>query len=200
MQQLHPLRIELATTKECHTGDIASRTTETRDKAGAYRILASNEYKWDRCVRGSGSFNCCLVSHDHGDPPLQKISNKCRQPIQMVVRPSLLNHHIMTLAEASLAQPFAKGDDEVVEGRGRRAAKKADDRYRCRLRKRHRRPCRHSAQKADELASLHRDLSQAGKAYRWLTYRDCRGAVTGRRGLLQKDGRIFAWPPVMVDR
>src|SRR5262249_45965513 len=72
-----------------------------------------------------------------------------------------LDRHVLALDKSLFLQTLLECRHEMHEPCRRRAAKKANHRHRRLLRARRERPCRHAAEKRDELAPVHSITSSA---------------------------------------
>ena len=92
---------------------------------------------------------------DRGDLPAHEIGRQSRQPIQLIVRPAILDGDVLAFDEFSVIQTLPKGIDNICEAGSRGASEKSDNRHRRLLRARHERPRgRRAAEQRDELAPL----------------------------------------------
>jgi 2-polyprenyl-6-methoxyphenol hydroxylase-like FAD-dependent oxidoreductase len=81
--------------------------------------------------------------------------------IELIVRPALLDLHVLALDESGLVQALAERQHDMRERLGRRATEKSDDRHRRLLGARRERPHSRPAEQRDEVASVHSITSSA---------------------------------------
>jgi hypothetical protein len=92
--------------QEAHAGEVAAGPVETGDKAQLDRIGASKEDDWNGCGcrlgrHGRGSAAYC---YDNGDLAANKLGRKRWQPFVLILRPAILERHILSLDVASILQ------------------------------------------------------------------------------------------------
>jgi hypothetical protein len=73
-----------------------------------------------------------LLPTMNGHRTAQQLGHEPRQPIQTIVRPSILDGHVLALDESAFVQTLTECRHEMRERRGWRAPQKPD-RRRCRL-------------------------------------------------------------------
>src|SRR5262249_49368999 len=100
-------------------------------------------------------------AYNYRRTPADQIRCQCRQPVELIFRPTVFDRDILALAKAGLFQTFAKCAQAVRESIRRYRGEKSDDRHRPLLRPRHQRRCRRAAKQRDELAPLHSITSSA---------------------------------------
>src|SRR5262245_12111170 len=166
MQQREPLCTTQAAAKERHARQIALRSVEAGDETHLHRIFTDDEH--ERYGR-AGNPHCRQhrrrVADDHGRLPADQIGGETRQPIRLIVPPTLLDDDIAAFDEPFLTQPFGEFRHEVRKRRGARAAKKTDHRHRRLLRPRRDRPRRRrAAEQRDELAASHHSITSSARA------------------------------------
>ena len=99
--------------------------------------------------------DCCHVT-------AYQIGCEVRQLIKLILRPPILDGHILTLDMAGFAEALPECGHETRSIARPRAAKESDYRH-CRLlRGCHQRPRCRAANKCDELAAFHSHHPQAG--------------------------------------
>jgi hypothetical protein len=154
-QQLQALRPQLAA-EEGHPRDIAAARIEARHQAGIDRIAADHEDDRNRRRRLLGGHRTegDPATHDHGHLPGRQIGRQRRQPIILVLRPSVFDGHILPVDIAGLPQALAERVHALGRPLRRSAVKDADHRHRLRLRARHPRPRGGRAEKDDKVRRL----------------------------------------------
>src|SRR5262249_1255060 len=106
------------------------------------------------CWRSKGSNDSDLASN--------QISRQARQPLVFALCPAVFDRHISSLDEAKFVQAFLEGGHQVCPFGGRPAIEEANDRQRCLLRARRKRPRRgRAAEQRDEHAPSHSITSSA---------------------------------------
>ena len=140
-----------------HARNVAARPVKAGDEPEPDRVAAC--FKDDRNRLG-----CRLCRkrrrsasrRNHSHPTMNQISHHRRQPIISALRPAVFDRHVLAFDVTGFAQPFEKGRQLSRITFGRSEVDKPDHRHRRLLRARSERPCcRSSAEKRDELASLH---------------------------------------------
>ena len=83
---------------EGDAGDVTTRPIETRDEAVLNRVTAGCEDDRDFRVRGFGrNAPMGAVRSDHRHLTAYQIGSKVRQSIILVLRPAILDRHILAL-------------------------------------------------------------------------------------------------------
>src|SRR5262249_3761058 len=85
-------------------------------------------------------------AYNYRRPPADQIRCQCRQPVELIFRPTVFDRDILALAKAGLFQTFAKCAQAVRESIRRYRGEEADNRQRLLLRARGERPCRRAAE------------------------------------------------------
>jgi hypothetical protein len=83
-----------------------------------------------------------------------KIGQHRRQALRTALQPVVLDHDILALDKAPLAQPGAERGKTSGEGAGRPRVDDRDHRHRCLLRLRRERPCGRAANQCDEFPTM----------------------------------------------
>src|SRR5262249_40597623 len=104
---------------------------------------------------GLGHLRRLCIADDHSHLTLDEFRREARQPIELIVRPTIFDRHVLALDKSFFLQTLLECRHEMHERCGRRATKKANYRYRRLLRPCRDRPRRHAAEQCDELAAPH---------------------------------------------
>src|SRR5215472_5092013 len=139
------------------TGDIAARPVETGNEAELNRVAAACEDDRDRRSRRLG-YDCRrgVVHSDHRYLTAHQISCEVGQSVGLVLRPAILDRHILTLDVAGFTKALAECSQKVCTIGRPRDAEESHDRHRRLLRARRERPGGgRAADERDELAPLH---------------------------------------------
>src|SRR5262249_4270996 len=92
------------------------RPVETGDKTEPDRVLADGEDDGDRrgcrlgCQRRSGTSAC----GDHGDLSANQFSRQLRQPIDLILSPSVFNRHVLAFDIAGVFETLAKSAQTIT--------------------------------------------------------------------------------------
>src|SRR5262249_18119083 len=111
---------------------------------------------------GLGPCRRLCIADDHSHLTLDEFRREARQPIKLIVRPTIFDRHVLALDKSFFLQTFLECRHEMHERCGRRATKKANYRYRRLLRPRRDRPRRRTAEQRDERAAPHSITPSAG--------------------------------------
>src|SRR5262249_27978384 len=145
---------------ERQTGDVATRSRQTRDQAGADRVPRRRENDGDdrRRLLGSHDSGSRRCDNDINLAP-DELGRDLGEALVASFPPAILDRDSATLDPAEFAQaPHTSGNPLAVECR-RACDKKSDRRQRaCLLRACRERPCRRAAEQCDELAPPHGGL------------------------------------------
>jgi hypothetical protein len=96
------------------------------------------------------------VRYDHGDPSANQLGRQRRQPVKLILRPAVLDRHVLALDIAGVFQALAKCTQLIRDCMRRSVVEKSNHRHRRLLRVRCAGPCcRPAAKKRDELAPPH---------------------------------------------
>src|SRR5262249_20435376 len=98
---------------------------------------------------------------DHRHLTAREISGEVRQSIVLILRPVVLNRHVLAFEIATLANAMPERGHKVGSAAGRRGAENPDHRHRLLLRARREGPRRRAADERDELAPPHSITSSA---------------------------------------
>jgi hypothetical protein len=152
---------------EGDAGDVAARPVETGDEAKLNRVAAACED--DRDCRGRRfGYNClgAAMRSDHRHLTAYQIGCKVGQSIILVLRPAILDRHILALDVAGFTNALPEcGQKTCTIGRRPRAAEEPDHRYRCLLSPRRDRPrSRRAADERDELATPDHSITSSARA------------------------------------
>jgi hypothetical protein len=115
MQQLKALGHDRRGQYRC-AREVASRMVKARDKANCDRIsthVEDNRNCLGCCFSGN---RCCrsIRNYDHGYPTPNQIGNQSWQPVVVLLRPTVLNRHVLALDVTGLCQTLAEvGDAEI---------------------------------------------------------------------------------------
>src|SRR5215813_12211463 len=156
MQQSKLLCPKLSRDKR-DTGDIAARPVETGNEAELNRVAAACEDDRDRRSRRLG-YDCRrgVVHSDHRYLTAHQISCEVGQSVGLVLRPAILDRHILTLDVAGFTKALAECSQKVCTIGRPRDAEESHDRHRRLLRARRERPGGgRAADERDERAAFH---------------------------------------------
>src|SRR5262249_50544449 len=101
---------------------------------------------------------------DHHHLPAYQIGCEVGQYVVLVLRPAILDRHILALDVAGFAEALAECRQIASTIDRRRAAEKSDHRHRRLLRARRERPCGRAAEKRDELAAATHSITSPASA------------------------------------
>src|SRR5437016_6226702 len=134
----------------------------TIDEADRHRILAGHEDNRDGLSGGLGRLRRRCVGDDHSHLASDEVGGEARQPIELIVRPTLFDRYVLAVDKPFVLQTLLECGQQMHERRGWRAAKKADHGQRRLLRARRERPDGNStADERYELAPSHSITSSA---------------------------------------
>jgi len=74
------------------------------------------------------------AGRDHVDLPADEVGGQSRQPVVVILRPTIFEHHALPFDMAGFAQPLAERSHISCKWAGSRAAEEADHRHRPLLR------------------------------------------------------------------
>src|SRR5262249_19138870 len=136
-----------------------ARTGEVREEAEPDLVLSKQKDNGDRGRGNLSRHRTSAQSRDHTDLPAHQLSHQRRQPIVLVLRPAVLDHHVLAFDVASLLQA-ANESSHVGRVRFRRwRAKKPGHGHSRLLRASCDRPSRRPAEKRNELPPPHSTTS-----------------------------------------
>jgi hypothetical protein len=141
-----------------HACRVAAGPRKAGDETKFDRVIANAEDDRNRVGRCFGRTCCASAGRrgDHGYLPADQVGCQFRQQIVLILRPAVLDRHVLALDIASFLQTLAKSRDELRSCRGRAKVEKLDHRHRRLLCARRQRPCRSSAaEQRDELTASH---------------------------------------------
>src|SRR5499433_214554 len=162
-QELEPLRHQFGDEK-VDAGRVAAGPGEAGDEAEPDRVFGNTEHDGNRHARRlhHGRQIIAAYAYNYRRTPADQIRCQCRQPVELIFRPTVFDRDILALAKAGLFQTFAKCAQAVRESIRRYRGEKSDHRHRPLLRARRERPrSRRAAEQRDELAALHSITSSA---------------------------------------
>src|SRR5262249_25436280 len=162
MQQPKPLCPKFRR-QDGDTGHVAARPVETGNAAELNRVAAGCEDDRDRRSRRLGR-NCRggVTRSDHCHLTAYKIGCEVGQSIVLVLRPAILDRHVLAFDVAGFTSALPECGQKVrIVGR-RQAAEKPDHRHRRLLRARRERPRDYrAAEQRNEIAPPHSITSSA---------------------------------------
>src|SRR5215831_2015591 len=111
---------------EGDTGDVAARPVETGDEAELNRVAAGYEDDRDRRSRRLG-YNCRgdIMRSDHRYLPAYQIGREVGQSVVLVLRPAILDRHILTLDVAGFTNALPECGQITCTISKRRAAEES---------------------------------------------------------------------------
>src|SRR5262249_8401817 len=131
------------------------------------RVFGNTEHDGNRHARRlhHGRQIIAANAYNYRRTPADQIRCQCRQPVELIFRPTVLDRDILALAKAGLFQTFAKCAQAVRESIGRSRGEKSDHRHRPLLRARRERPRgRRAAEQYDEVTSPHHSITSSASA------------------------------------
>jgi hypothetical protein len=121
--------------------DVLAWLVEICDEAELDRIKTGLEDDRNSCFRGlRGERGRRAGCGNHGRLVLHKIGHQGRQPVGMVVRPTVFDLHVAAIGVAGFGEPVEKGRKLALVILGRLRVQKSDDRDDGLLRLRYQRP------------------------------------------------------------
>jgi hypothetical protein len=111
------------------TGDVTPRPVEAADETDLDRIDARAEYDRNRRGRRFGRERPLHAAWcgDDRHPAADQIGRQFRQPIVLILRPAVLDRHVLALDVAGFVQPFAKRRRTMRHRIGQTRFKISDD-------------------------------------------------------------------------
>src|SRR5262245_35227623 len=153
-QEFQPLRRQLPA-EEIDTCQVTTRPGEASDKTKPDRVFRDPEDDGDRrgCCFGRQRRRNTSGRDNHGDLPPNQLGRQLRQPIKLILAPTVYDRYVIALDIAGVLEALAKSAQTVLNSLRRSVIKEADHRHRRLLRAR-REWTRHSraAEQRDELA------------------------------------------------
>ena len=139
-QEFQPLGHHLSR-ENIDTCQVAARPGKASDKTKPDRVIADVEDDGDRrgCRLGRDRrtiSNCC----DHGDLAANQFGRQRGQPIELTLRPAVLDRYVLAFNIAGVFEALAKSAHTVRVCVRRCGAEETDHRHRRRLRARGERP------------------------------------------------------------
>ena len=113
-QHLHALRAE-PVAEERQARQVAVRPIEAGDEAISDRIVADHEHDWNGRGGAPGRLHRWAIADDHRHLAADQIGREARQPIDLIVRPALLDRHVLAFYEPRLAQALAECRHDMRE-------------------------------------------------------------------------------------
>src|SRR5262245_64674071 len=162
-QEFQPLRRQLPA-EEIDTCQVTTRPGEASDKTKPDRVFRDPEDDGDRrgCCFGSQRRRNTSGRDNHGDLPPNQLGRQLRQPIKLILAPTVYDRYVIALDIAGVLEALAKSAQTVLDSLRRSVIKEADHRHRALLRARRERPRgRRAAEQRDELAPPHSITSSA---------------------------------------
>src|SRR5262245_37332198 len=154
-QEFQPLRRQLPA-EEIDTCQVTTRPGEAGDETKSDRVFRDPEDDGDRrgCRLGRQWRRNTSGRDNHGDLPPNQLGRQLRQPIKLILAPTIYDRYVIALDIAGVLEALAKSAQTVLDSLRRSVIKEADHRHRRLLRARREwKGCRRAAEKGDELAS-----------------------------------------------
>src|SRR5215831_3654518 len=138
-------------------GEVATRSRQTSDEAGADRVADAGEN--DRDCRGRVLRRECrreaAACNDQIDLAVDKMGGHRGQPIIATLGPAVFDRNVLPLDVAGFAQSLTERGDCQCSWLGRAAVKEADNRHRLLLRTGQERICRRAGENRYEIPAPH---------------------------------------------
>jgi hypothetical protein len=88
---------------------------ETGDEAGSNRIATANEDDRNRCGCGHHRAHCQNIPDDDGRLPTDEIGRQPRQPIRLIVAPTIVDGNVLARDEIPLPSDLARTRPQDVQ-------------------------------------------------------------------------------------
>src|SRR5215471_10528161 len=103
--------------------DVAARMVEAGDEALSHRIATANEDDRNRCGCGHHRASCQNIPDDDGWPPTNEIGCQHRQPIRLIVAPTIVDGNVLA-RKSGVLQALLERGRKMFRTRSRCAAEK----------------------------------------------------------------------------
>src|SRR5262249_6308147 len=145
---------------------VTTRPGEARDKTKPDRVFRDPEDDGDRrgCCFGRQRRRNTSGRDNHGDLPPNQLGRQLRQPIKLILAPTVYDRYVIALDIAGVLEALAKSAQTVLNSLRRSVIKEADHRHRRLLRARREwtRGDR-AAEQRDELAPFHHSITLSAR-------------------------------------
>ena len=143
--------------------DAAPGPGETGNEASRYGVRDANEeYRDSRgCGFRRAHWRAATAGHDYVDLARDEVNSQRWKPILVVLRPPVLDRHVLSLDVAGFAQSPVERGNKWRKRAGRGTAEKTDHRHRLLLRAGRAWRSHRAAQQKYQLAPLHSMISSA---------------------------------------